>query len=192
MMSAPCRAHMQEGASRARGMRPQKHTSAESLRRQPLPPEMRRILLRKVRPLLRQIIRRKNRRHRTRRHARPAIDALHRIDEQLIGFAVPGFILLGVDAIDRTRVNTRCVLGADTRFRNHISHLDQFSEGFLSSERIAHDPTYSVKPTLKRFAMREGLRAQPAPSSRFTFTCSLFPISLFTLHGSLFTSRTLP
>lgn len=60
-----------------------------------LAPEVRGVLLREVRPLFRQIVGRKDGRDWACRHTRTTIDALDRIDEQLVGLAVTGFILLG-------------------------------------------------------------------------------------------------
>jgi hypothetical protein len=89
--------------------------------------EVRRVLLSEVGPLLRQIVRGKDCRNRAGRNTSAAVDALDRIDEELIGRGESVFVLLGVDAIDRTRVYAGGVLGADTRFCNHVSHLVIFS-----------------------------------------------------------------
>ena len=85
--------------------------------------EVCRVLLGKVRPLLWQIVLRKNGRNRTGRDASAAIDALDRVNEQLVGLGEAGLVLLGVDAIDRTGVHTGGVLGADTGFCNDVGHL---------------------------------------------------------------------
>ena len=85
------------------------------------------VLLRKMRPLLWQIILREDGGNRACRNARAAIDALDRIDEELIRAVVTVFILLGVDAIDRTCVYTGGVLGADTGFCDYIGHFVDFS-----------------------------------------------------------------
>jgi hypothetical protein len=42
---------------------------------------------------------------------------------KLVGLGVAVFVLLGVDAIDRTGVYTGGVLGADTGFCNDVCHL---------------------------------------------------------------------
>jgi hypothetical protein len=52
-----------------------------------------------------------------------AVDALDRVDEELIGIAVAVFIFLGVDAIDGTGVHAGGVLGADTGFCNDVCHF---------------------------------------------------------------------
>jgi len=56
-----------------------------------------------------------DRRHRTLRLARPAIDALVRMDVQLV--------LALIDAIDRTDVDARLVLGIDAGFGNDVGHI---------------------------------------------------------------------
>jgi len=89
-----------------------------------LPTEVGGVLLREVRPLLRQIVLGKNGRNGAGRHARAAIDALNWIDEQLIGLAVTAFVFFGVDAIDGTGVHAGGVLGADTGFCNHVCHFE--------------------------------------------------------------------
>src|ERR1035438_5255366 len=85
--------------------------------------EVRRVLLGKAGPLLRQVVLRKDGRDRAGRDACAAIDALDRINEQLVDLGVSGFVLLGVDAIDRTGVHTGGVLSADTGFCNDVGHL---------------------------------------------------------------------
>jgi hypothetical protein len=85
--------------------------------------EVCRVLPRVVGPLFRQVVERKDRGDRARWNACAAIDALHRIDEQLLGVAVVAFVLFGVDAIDGTGVHAGGVLGADTGFCNHVCHL---------------------------------------------------------------------
>src|SRR5579863_4895424 len=73
-------------------------------------------------PLLRQIVEREDSRYRAHRHACATVDALHRIDvEQWLG-RVLGVILFGMNAIHRTRIYTRCILGVDARLCNHIGH----------------------------------------------------------------------
>src|SRR5882724_4379177 len=73
-------------------------------------------------PLLRQIFQRENRSHRTYRHTRPTIDALHRIDIQLCHAFVFRFIFARVDAVHRAHIHASAVLGAYTRLGNHICH----------------------------------------------------------------------
>src|SRR5579859_4943194 len=62
-----------------------------------LPPEVSSILSLIVGPLLRQIVRRVDRRNRAHRNACTAIDALHRVDKQLVRIREPSLILLWVD-----------------------------------------------------------------------------------------------
>src|SRR5260370_15908341 len=88
-----------------------------------LAPEVSRILRLELRPLLRQVIPGIDRRHRANRHARAAIDALYRIDEQLLGLAMPRLILLRVDTVHRAGIHASRVLRPDAWFRNHIRHL---------------------------------------------------------------------
>src|SRR5580704_13678108 len=78
------------------------------------------VLLRKVSPLLGQVILGKDGGNRARRHASAAVNALDRIDEQLLRIGETVFVLLGVNAIDRTGVHTGGVLGADTGFCNDV------------------------------------------------------------------------
>src|SRR6185437_5704142 len=101
---------------------------------------MRGVLLREVRPLLRQVVCRKDGRNRARRNAGAAVDALNGIDEELLGLAESVFVLLGVDAIHGTRIYAGGVLGADTGFCNHICHLD------LSPEMGTFDAENSIRP----------------------------------------------
>ena len=74
-------------------------------------------------PLFRQVVLSKNRGNGAGRDTRAAINALNRINEELIGFGVIALVFFGVDAIDGTGVHAGGVLGADTGFCNHVSHL---------------------------------------------------------------------
>ena len=89
-----------------------------------LPTEVGSVLLGEVNPLFGQVVLREDRGNWASRDACATIDTLDRIDEQLILVAETVFVLLGVDAIDGTSVYAGGVLGADTGFCNHISHLD--------------------------------------------------------------------
>jgi hypothetical protein len=73
-------------------------------------------------PLFRKIVERKDGRHRTYRHARAAIDALHRIDVEHFFFSVSGCIFLRMNAIYRAGVHAGSVFCSDARFCNHIGH----------------------------------------------------------------------
>jgi hypothetical protein len=83
-------------------------------------------------------------RNRAGRHARVAVDALDRIDKQLIGLGEAGFVLLGVDAIDRTSVYAGGVLGADTGFSNDVCHRA------ISPEKILRPRLFSVPSCTSR------------------------------------------
>jgi hypothetical protein len=86
------------------------------------------ILLREALPLLRQIVGGKDGGNRADGNARAAIDALDRVDKQLIHFSVLRFILLGVNAIHRAGVHTGSVFRSDTGFRDHVSHENPLPE----------------------------------------------------------------
>src|SRR5208337_1481275 len=73
-------------------------------------------------PLLRQIIEREDGRNRANRDASAAIDAFDRIDIQHLFGRKFVAVLLGMDAIHRTSIDARRVLGADTGFRYYIGH----------------------------------------------------------------------
>jgi hypothetical protein len=75
-----------------------------------------------VRPLLRQIVQRENRRYGAHGDAGAAIDAFDGIDVNHVDTREIGFVLFGVDAIHRTSVDAGRILGSDTGFRNYISH----------------------------------------------------------------------
>jgi hypothetical protein len=90
-------------------------------------------------PLFRQVILGKDSRNRARRNACAAIDALDRIDKQLVRLGVTVFVLLGVDAIDGTGVHTGGVLGADTGFCNDVCHLSILRGDELSTLIVAQE-----------------------------------------------------
>ena len=103
--------------------------------------EVRGVLLSKVGPLLRQVVLREDGRDWAGRNAGAAVDALDRIDEELLGLAEAVFILFGVDAIDRTCVHTGGVLGADTGFCNDICHSDFSGKLNCSTLIVAQIPS---------------------------------------------------
>src|SRR5579862_1234387 len=78
--------------------------------------------LRKVGPLLRQIVQREDRRNRANRNTSSTVDALYRIDVDHVHFAEVGFVFLGMDAIHGASVYAGRVFRSDTRFCNYVSH----------------------------------------------------------------------
>jgi hypothetical protein len=81
------------------------------------------IFLGEVVPLLGKIISSVNRRYWADRDAGATVDALHRVDEELVDvFMLAALVFFGVDAVHRTRVNTGRILGSDAGFRDYISH----------------------------------------------------------------------
>jgi hypothetical protein len=74
-------------------------------------------------PLLGQVVAAEDRRNRANGYAGAAVDALDRVDEELIVGVRTGLVSLGVDTVYRTSVHTSPVFGADTGFRDYICHL---------------------------------------------------------------------
>src|SRR6266446_5882565 len=104
------------------------------------PPEVLRIPLRVLFPLFRQIVEREDGRDRAHGHAGAAVDALHGIDIQhLLGCELVG-VLLGMNAIHRTGVNTGGVFGSDAGLGNYVGHKISCSSG---ARRV--DATYFSK-----------------------------------------------
>jgi len=81
------------------------------------------VFLRKAGPLLRQVVLRKDGRNRASRNTSATVDALDRVNEQLVSLGVAVFVLFWVNTIDRTGVYTGGVLRADTGFCNDVCHL---------------------------------------------------------------------
>ena len=73
-------------------------------------------------PLLRQIIKRKDGRHRADGHTSAAIDTFNRINVEHLFFGVRGLILLRMDAVHRAGDHAGGVLGPDARFCDYVSH----------------------------------------------------------------------
>jgi hypothetical protein len=63
-----------------------------------------------------------NRVHRALRLTGSAVDALIRINIELVRPFEPGLILARVDTVDRANVHTGGVLDVDARFRDYIRH----------------------------------------------------------------------
>src|SRR5208282_1721641 len=78
-----------------------------------------------ARPLLRQVVERKDGRDRTHGHTGSAVDALDRIDIKHGYVGEVSLVLARVNAIHRAHVHTGRVFGADARFRNNVSHNRQ-------------------------------------------------------------------
>ena len=76
----------------------------------------------KMLPLLGQIVFGEYRLDRTRGFARAAIDALYRVNIQDFGRFEVRFIFPGMDAVNRTDVNTGSILRPNAGFSYHISH----------------------------------------------------------------------
>src|SRR5580658_6277949 len=97
-----------------------------------LSPEVLRVPLGVLFPLFRQIVEREDGRDRTHGHAGAAVDAFHGIDIQhLFGPVLVG-VLLGMNAVHRTRINTGGVFGSDTGFGNYVGHILLCSSGARS------------------------------------------------------------
>src|SRR5215471_1020187 len=79
-------------------------------------------------PLLGKVIEREDRRNRADWHARAAVDALHRVNEELVNlFELRAAVfvlcvLFRMNAVHWARIHTGRILGPDTGFRNNICH----------------------------------------------------------------------
>jgi hypothetical protein len=82
------------------------------------------VLFAKLFPLFGQVVAAEDRGDRADGNTRATVNALDRIDEELIvGFGTV-LVSLGVNTIYRTSVHTRPILGANTGFRDYIRHLN--------------------------------------------------------------------
>src|SRR5436309_11717777 len=75
-----------------------------------------------VLPLFRNIVLREDGRHRTGRFASPAVNAFFGMNVEHRGGLELGLVLLWVDAVHRTCVHARRILGADAGFANDVCH----------------------------------------------------------------------
>ncbi len=101
-----------------------------------------------VTPLFRQIIQRKDCCNRADGYTRTTIDTLDGIDVQLLDFlkagtvVIIGRILFRVNAVDRTRINTRRVLRSDTGLCNYKCHkYPRLQVCFRSNSRSSQTST---------------------------------------------------
>src|SRR5258708_9285523 len=116
------------------------------------PPEVLRIPLGILFPLFRKVVERENGRDRTNRNAGAAVDAFHRIDIQhLLGPELLG-VLLGMNAIHRTGVNTGGIFGSDAGLGNYVGHKISCS----SVARRVDTTNFSKNP-----ATGTGMSAEP-------------------------------
>ena len=56
------------------------------------------------------------------RHASAAINALYGFNVQDFDLIKAGFVLLGMDTIDRASINTRAIFRPNAGFSNYVSH----------------------------------------------------------------------
>src|SRR5262245_23610580 len=131
--------------------------------------------------LLGHFVHRKNRLDRTRRHARPTVDALVRVDVEHLHGREIGLVLPGMDAIDRAHVDAGAVLGPDARLSDDVSHWGPFVEcrSFVRSARQATPaaPWSSVAPSrseMRRASSRASRPRSPASTSSVT-SCANTP-----------------
>jgi len=89
--------------------------------------EVRRVLLLEGDPLVREVVAGIDSRYRAYRNTRAAVDALDRVNEQLLSLAVISLVLFRVDTVDRARVHASRVLRADAGFRDYIRHVSLLS-----------------------------------------------------------------
>ena len=80
------------------------------------------VALGEVLPFFRQVVDSEDGRDRADRDAGAAVNALDRVNLEHLFAAVCGFILLGMDTIHGTCIDTGSVLGSNTRFCDYVSH----------------------------------------------------------------------
>jgi hypothetical protein len=98
-----------------------------------LPSEVGSVQFLEVGPFFRKIVTGIDRGYRADWNASAAVDALNRIDEELLEGIAAGLIGLGVDAVHRAGIHTRPVFGADAGFRDYICHLKSLLESYVES-----------------------------------------------------------
>src|SRR5271155_1580411 len=96
------------------------------------------VLVRKGRPLFRQIVSSENGRDRADGNTGAAVDTLYRIDEELLDLTILRFIFLGMNAVYRAGIDAGSVLGSDAGFCDHICHKVP-----ISGRRISETKLYS-------------------------------------------------
>jgi len=84
-------------------------------------------------PFLRQIFQSEDRRYRASRYAGAAVDALVRIDVQLLNAFKLRFILFGMNAVHRADIHTGSVFGTNARLGNNVSHIKLLLNSTLDS-----------------------------------------------------------
>src|SRR5215213_5977422 len=87
-----------------------------------LPREVRRIALRELGPLVRELVLGEAGVDRAGLHARVAVDALLRVDVELLDLVVVGLVRGRMDAVDGADLDARVVLGADAGLCDDVGH----------------------------------------------------------------------
>lgn len=81
------------------------------------------VFLGEIGPFIGKIVSGEDSRNRAHRHTGTTIDALYRVNIEHF-LALELFrIFFGMNAVDRTSVDTGSIFGSDARFGNYVSHL---------------------------------------------------------------------
>src|SRR5258708_12076383 len=88
-------------------------------------------------PLLRRLVEREDRVDRARRHAGPAVDALVGMNIEHLGGGEIGLVLSGMNAVHRTDVHARGLLGADTWLADDVRHRTHHTRDGGDPKRVA-------------------------------------------------------
>ena len=100
-------------------------------------------------PLLRRLVEREDGLDRTRRHTGAAVDALVGMNIKHFGRRELRFVLPGMNAVDRTDVHARRVLGADARFADDIRHVRLRQASFILAREAVRVPVIVRQVTLR-------------------------------------------
>src|ERR1700730_17905762 len=81
-----------------------------------------RVPLDKIGPFVRRLVQRENGLDRAGRNAGAAVDALVGMNVEHVGRGVRGFVLPGMNTVDRTHVDTGGIFHANARFTDDVGH----------------------------------------------------------------------
>src|SRR6185312_11699624 len=110
--------------------------------------EVVRVDLRVFRPLGRELVLGEARVHRAGLDAGVAVDALVRVDEQLLDRVVVGLVRRRVDAVDGANLDARVVLLADARLGDHVAHTGSLLEVVVGVARQAPGGPCEERPSI--------------------------------------------
>src|SRR4051812_20048971 len=120
--------------------------------------------LREALPLVGQLVLGEARVHGARLDARVAVDALLRVDVELLDAVVVGLVRRRVDAVHRAHLDAGVVLGADAGLRDHVGHAPKHMRDLPRSTACPRRPNAAAVRAAQATGGRRSAHGRAASS----------------------------